>query len=770
MKIKIWKKINQFIGLLPISAVFVLVVFSANIEIKDLDLWLHLAMGKFITLHHSIPKIDILSCTIGGQPWINHEWFFQVIVHNIFTQWGPDGLLKMQIVVVVVTMLILLFLGYNKERQFLIAFLLLLVCLNYQQRFTIRPDIFSLFFFSLYIFILSWHIDKKWVPVALFFVQILWTNMHGFFFFGPLFALIGLTSELIKRHVKLPYEWNTSGRLTDSEYKRLKITCIVVTLACLINPHFVKGAWYPLSTFLSLSGENKIFFQYIDELQKPIIMETLFDIGRYTHYKILIVFSALSFFFNRRRIDISALFFWIIFLIFSLKASRNVVFFAFAAYLIIITNIANISFKDIVPVRFTAKKFQYLTSIMGKLLLMIWILQFCQGITLRGYYDFDKYERKSEFGGISQRSYPTKAADFLVENEIKGNFFNDFNSGAYLIGRTSPNIKVFIDGRTEAYGGEFFNKYRAILDKGDTETFNQLVEKHNLVGAFLNSTKQHIPEAILKYLYESPQWHMVYFNYDAVIFLRDMAENKNLIQKFSIDLTQWKTKKLDLVKLGPTRVVPYQNYYRAFTLESLDLDDQALAEAEAAIQTLPGYDKPYEIVGKIYAKRKKYAKAFPYFRAAAFGSPNNKSARYNFAMCYLDMEEYNGAVKEYETITQLWPKSPKGFFLLAKAYAGDKQYAKVLPTLEQAHQRAPNDAIDILKIGDFLYEQKNYLLAVDIYSLALSVDKEQTKTHHKLGLTYKALGEIDKAHQELQKALMIDPENKEIQKELKSEK
>ena len=39
--------------------------------------------------------------------------------------------------------------------------------------------------------------------------------------------------------------------------------------------------------------------------------------------------------------------------------------------------------------------------------------------------------------------------DFLVANKVKGNFFNDFNSGAYLVGRCSPNIKVFIDGRTE---------------------------------------------------------------------------------------------------------------------------------------------------------------------------------------------------------------------------------------------------------------------------------------------------------------------------------
>ena len=34
--------------------------------------------------------------------------------------------------------------------------------------------------------------------------------------------MIGLLSEWLKRRVRLPYEWNESGRLTDDEFKRLK--------------------------------------------------------------------------------------------------------------------------------------------------------------------------------------------------------------------------------------------------------------------------------------------------------------------------------------------------------------------------------------------------------------------------------------------------------------------------------------------------------------------------------------------------------------------
>src|SRR3989338_4089819 len=211
MKEIFWTRASYILGLLAIAVLFGLVVFCANIEIKDLDLWLHLKMGEFITQHKYVPSVDILSCTIAGKPWVNHEWLFQVVAHLIFKNGGPEVLIAMQVFVVSATILILLFLGYSRERQFGVVFLLLLVMLVYQLRFTIRPDIFSLLFFAVYIYILALHLDKRWVLPVIFLVQVLWANVHGFFFFGPFIVLVGIAAEFLKRSVKLPWEWNTAG-------------------------------------------------------------------------------------------------------------------------------------------------------------------------------------------------------------------------------------------------------------------------------------------------------------------------------------------------------------------------------------------------------------------------------------------------------------------------------------------------------------------------------------------------------------------------------
>ncbi|MCB9748152.1 MAG: tetratricopeptide repeat protein [Candidatus Omnitrophica bacterium] len=751
-----WKKINYYIGLVPIALIFGVAAVVSGLEIKDLDLWLHLAMGKFIMTNHYIPHVDMLSSTIAGQPWVNHEWLFQVVVYNIFERFGFDGLIKMQTVVVIVTMALLLLLGFNKDKQLTLAYVLFLLYLVYQQRFTIRPDLFSLLFFTVFIFILALHIDKTWSLVVLFVAQTLWTNMHGYFFFGPLFILIGLFSEWIKRHIKLPYEWNETGRLSDDEYRRLKVIFFVVILACFLNPLTFKGAWYPLSVFFSLSGENKIFFEVIEELQKPITRAKLFDVTHFIYYKLFIIISFVSFVFNRRRIDVSAFLFWVVFLIFSLSAARNTAYFAFAAYLVIITNSLNLSYRDIIPIRFIHKKFEYLTLAVMKCLFILWIVQYCNIVASKAYYDFDKYELKKEYGGVSQRNYPDKAVDFLVANKIKGNFFNDFNSGAYLLGRTFPDIKVFIDGRTEVYGAKFFDEYRQILDRGDSKLFEDYAQKFNITGVLLNSARQPIPEIILRYFYENLDWTLVYFDYDGVVFLKNIEQYKNINEKYAIDLAVWKTKTLDLFRLGTINVRGYQNLHRARTLAALGFEQAAIDEAQEALKISPAYGEPYRLMGDIMAKQNRYEQAFNDYRIAAVLSPSDKKARHGLAFAYLQLGQFEKAVQEYQTILRVWPVDAKAHFLIARAFTEKDQYQPALIHIQNAHQLEPQNILDLLSIADVMLGKQAYDWAEKVLLITLESNPNNKQVLQKLVRFYEAVGKQSDAEQYNERVLKLN--------------
>ena len=711
MSEQFWQRLNYIFGLIALGVVFGLTAFTASLEVKDLDLWLHLKTGKYITENLYVPAQDIFSCMIGGSPWNNHEWLFQVIIYNIWNVWGFDGLINMQIWVVLVTFLMLVFLSYSKHRQLLSAFFLLLLLVVYQTRFTIRPDIYSLMFFVAYMGVMSWFIDRRWSLWALMIIQVLWTNMHGFFFFGPLLVLVAIGSEFIKRRIPLPYEWNQTGRLKDDEYKRLKIFFPFILLACCINPLTFKGAWYPLGILLGLGGgETKVFFDHITELQKPITWATIWA-PQYGAYKLVILLSGISLILNRRKIDISTVLIWVIFLIFSLMAVRNMVFFATAAYLVMMANVLTINWKEVIPFRFSNERFKYMTSLIFKFILIFWVVDNGTKLATNGYFDFNTYERKSEFWGVSQRSFPHKAVDFLVKNKIKGNFFNDFNSGAYLIGRTYPNIKVFIDGRTELYGSTFFKHYQKLWRDGNKELFLKDVATYNLTGIFLNNNNQQLPSKILKMVYQLPGWKMVYFDHDGIIFLKDVPANKAWIKQFEIDLKTWKPRPMDLQKIGSKQIEPLPITKRAYLLITLGLDDLVLREAHEAIKVSPDDYDAHKFIAEVYRNKKDYRKSFEYYRIATILRPYDLDNRLNFAGSYIHLKDYAGAIEQFERAIELDPRNVKAHFGMAKTWAMRGHEKKALEYLTLAQKLDPEDKVDVKKIRDIIDKNKNAKMA-----------------------------------------------------------
>ena len=187
-----WKKLNLFFGLGVLVVLFGLAILEANVEIQDLDLWLHLATGRHIIDNFSIPQADIFSASLYGSPWINHEWLFQVIVYSMYQFLGIEGIILLQVGLVCLTLWFLITWVIHSEFRTGVLFCLLLVVLNYQLRFTHRPDLFSLLFFVGMIQLLSRGLRDKSTYLAIFLLQVLWTNMHGFFYFGTCSHFSGL--------------------------------------------------------------------------------------------------------------------------------------------------------------------------------------------------------------------------------------------------------------------------------------------------------------------------------------------------------------------------------------------------------------------------------------------------------------------------------------------------------------------------------------------------------------------------------------------------
>lgn len=152
---KIKASIDFILNRLLIVFFFGLLIVYASREISDLDLWLHIKTGETIVKTRTIPLSDIFSFTLGAKPWINHEWLFQVISYLIYSFASADGLIFMQNIVLVATFLLLFLMGIRKRSHIFVFVVLYLTLLTMAYRFTIRPDIFSLLFLTLYLFLIG---------------------------------------------------------------------------------------------------------------------------------------------------------------------------------------------------------------------------------------------------------------------------------------------------------------------------------------------------------------------------------------------------------------------------------------------------------------------------------------------------------------------------------------------------------------------------------------------------------------------------------------
>ena len=706
-----WKNLNRWIGWIALAVLFGLAILVTNIEIKDVDLWLHLASGRHILKTLTIPAVDFLSFTMAGQPWNNHEWLFQILAQTSYDSFGPGGLINIRVVAVCMILVLLLMIGYNERRLGLTVFLLMLVLETFMMRLQLRPDMFSLLYFILFMYTLAVQIGQRSSLVILFLIQVMWVNTHGFFIFSPILILLMIIAEWAKRNVRLPYDWNAVGRYTDEEFGRLRWALLVVVAACFVNPHPIQGALYPLGVLTSLGGDTAIFFDHIKELEKPIHMGNIWMWHQNWPYRLMIVLSAVSFYLNRKRLDIGMFALWIIFLIFSLKALRNMIFFSVIAYLVILINVQHIRWRRLIsPVLLKKRRVKYFWSLVVKLVLIGWMINTGLALSTNGYFSFDTMERKSEFGGITQKNYPYRAADFLVENKIKGNLFNDFNSGAYLLGRTHPDIKVYMDGRTEVYGPDYFKTYQKIW-RGDEALFHEHVVRYNITGAFLNSIKQPAPARLIRHLYHNPEWVLVYFDFDAAIFLRDIPDNRAWIEQFAIDLAQYETPKIDIVPIATKRVVPYEHIGRAQALFNIGLHEKARDEAFEALRIRPNDASAMKVLGKAAVLEGNYSKAFAILRNGLLtGGGGDNELRYYLGVSLFHLGQDEQAEAQVQRVLAANPRNTKALILAALIYARQDK-------LDIARQLWPQQDGEMFTVADTVAEinpDKELLSALEL--------------------------------------------------------
>jgi len=700
-------RFDKFLGFSVTVAVFTLILVMAHRAIFDLDIWLHLKTGEFIAQNKIIPSTDIFSFTMQGKPWLDHSWLFQLVSYMVYSRWQLDALIFLQCLLIILSFLVLFLMGYGMIKSYLeAAIFVIITAFASITRFNIRPDIFSLFFFTLYLYLLRLHINKRviWFLVP---VQVLWVNFHGYFFLGPLLIFFFIIAEFMRRKLKfLPRLWKEEFPLNEASYRRLKKLLFFVVLACFLNPRGLQGAFYPFYVFKEvLLGKAQIFLKYIQELQPTLGLGR--SLGDYYYILIIFCFSLMAI--NFRRLKIIEIILVLFFFLFSLSL-RNIVFFLFIAYMIIVSYTAKALKKIYTRIQLQdpfRQRLFLLSRSTAAVILILWLGPEIDKKLGQSYYDFESKEFKSYLVGIDTRSYPKRAVDFVSENNIPSNMFNDFNSGAYLIGRTYPGRKVFIDGRTEFYGPEFFGEYMKLL-KGDISTFQRITDRYRINAMLFSVALTSAPD-IIGYLYKSPLWKLVFFDESAVIFLKDAPLNQELIKRHKIDLNKYAVPKVDLKELRLRRIYPSPYIKRASLFNLFKEDELAVLECKEALRIMPNCAEAYHLLAKVYLRKGLYQEALENLHASLVLMPGNAEALVDLGICFRELKQTKLSINSFKKSIRIQNNYAPAYYGLGCVYLTLNNDKEAIQTLEKAIKYEPEEPRYRFKLGEAFYEKAKRL-------------------------------------------------------------
>ena len=687
--------------------------------------------------------------------WVNHQWLSDVLLFSIFNCFGISGLILLKVIVLGVTFLILFKIVYQKKIYLLSISFIFLAVLASGHRFLLRPFIFNFLFVIIYFYILNaykYNQRKKLIFLLPFF-QIIWNNLHGGSLIGIILICTYLIGELITWKLKLPFQWNEKKAIKEKKYYILLIVAALCMFSGLINPNGLTGAFYPFLTLTELnkSGYQDVIMKYIAELQPPINLYTLFKIQPYPYYRLLVLLSLGTFIINFRRLNVTRFTIYFIFLAFSLIANRNIPTFALLAIPISIFNIKQANIQKILSLSPKIKQFSLLLL---QIILLATIITCIFKATAPQYLFRNKVIRNFGFGIIHPK-YPESAVDFIKNNNISGNLFNTYESGGYLIWKMFPQRKVFIDGRTEVYGPQFYQQYVRLF--ANPQSFDAISEEFN-INLILLTRIYTATDPFLNYIYQNNHWKLIYFDEISALFIKDSLSNQKIIKKYS-PLSELLNNTPDQKII--TGIFPFTTFKKGEFLRIIGSSNEAINEFRKALGANVQTSLIHNSIGIVYHQQKLYSQAEQEFSKAIRISPNYAEAHNNLGSVYARKNITKKAISEFKKAIVANPEYINARLNLATTYQkineqkkAASQYKKVL-SLNSDSQEARG------KLAVILYQQGKLNQSLKHFKKILDINPNSSFALNNLGVIYNATGKKDLAIECWLRTLQIKPYHKE---------
>ncbi len=487
--------------------------------IEDPDFFWHIATGKWIVNNMALPADDPFAYTtpkdLGSREHfiLTSYWLTQVIYYLIYSISGFNGITILKIFLGIAILFFIYIIGKRADRVILLSLIALAAMSLFHLYPMERPQVFSFLFFAILIYILEKAKEGKYNIFYLPLLMLIWSNMHGGHLIGQVVIVLYLFAETVTT------QFSITKKNINVSFKRFLLICSLGLIASLLNPNTYKAA-------IGLLGTDEFASEITEYLSSIVYFRATFD-KAILIYWIILLLSILTMTYKifKKGINLTDLLMLAGLGYFSFFQIRHIAFFVIWAVPFIVISLRDFGKKDMLR----------LISILLSITFFIFLI-----LLPREFMRLKNNINLFSTGRWVIDNYPEMAASFIKKKNIKGNMYNDYDWGGYLIWALYPGKKVFVDGRGLHYPAfkDAMTIANGIIEPiiMDNPAWKATYEMYGIkyvITPFYNQLSGSIQELVTKLL-DDNDWAPVFIYGNSVIFVKRTPENYHVTYRFSI--------------------------------------------------------------------------------------------------------------------------------------------------------------------------------------------------------------------------------------------
>ncbi|HEY8333642.1 MAG TPA: hypothetical protein VIQ05_07585 [Tardiphaga sp.] len=451
---------------------YALLLYAGNQLLRDPDTLWQITLGQWIVAHRAVPRADMFSFTMFGQPWISTQWLAQVLYAQAWALAGWAGPVVLAAGAIALTFALLAReLTRRLSESASLIFVAAAITLT-ASHLLARPHVLAMPVMVAWVGGLIAAADRRRAPsFALLPLMVLWANLHGGFVLG--LALIA--------PIALDAVWHAERDARNAVALRWALFAIAAVAASCITPY----GWDALLAARKILGLGEAL-QLIGEWHAV-------DFGSFGLFELCLLIMIGLVLFRGVTLPPLRIAMLLGLLHMALSATRNQEVFALLAPLFVAAPLARQigaadAAADDVPRPYG------LYAVLAAGLLAVTVVA----------ASLDRY-------APDQRNSPVTAVTELKKLKL-ARVFNDYDFGGYLI---SKGVPTFIDGRTELFGEKFFIDHNNASGLLQPESLFRLLRDYDIEATLMRT--QSAATALLDHM---DGWQKIYSDDVATIHLR----------------------------------------------------------------------------------------------------------------------------------------------------------------------------------------------------------------------------------------------------------